>query len=374
MDWTSFREHFPTTRSWAFFDHAAVAPLSGPCVEAIAEYTADLAVNGVVSFRRWEQRIEEVRTLAGRLIGAEPADIAFVANTTAGIGIVAEGFPFKPGDNVITSADEYPSNQYPWMNLRDRGVEVRVILSRGCRVSLDDMREAMDNRTRLLAISAVEFASGYRNDLAALGEICRAGGIFFFVDAIQAVGALPLDVGQLPIDALSADGHKWMLGPEGAGIFYVRRECVDLLHPIGVGWNSVIGAHDFSKIDFRLKPNAGRWEGGSANAAGITGLGASLRLLLDAGITSIAEGILALTDHLCERAMSAGWQVFSSRAASEKSGIVSLTKEGVSPYSIKKCCEQSGIIVNVRAGRLRVSPHAYNTMDEIDRLISVLSA
>jgi selenocysteine lyase/cysteine desulfurase len=180
-------------------------------------------------------------------------------------------------------------------------------------------------------------------------------------------------VRQTPIDALAADGHKWMLGPEGAGIFWVRREWVERLHAVSVGWNSVVGAHDFSTIDFRLKPHVGRWEGGTYNVAGIVGLGASLEMLLGAGIPTIGERVMALTDYLCERAAKAGWQAFSSREANEKSGIVSLMKEGQSPLPIKKVCEERGIIVNVRAGRLRVSPHAYNNFEELDRLIECLN-
>jgi selenocysteine lyase/cysteine desulfurase len=373
MDWNRFREHFPVTKAWAFFDHAAVAPLPTPAVRAMAEYTEDMSLNGALAEKRWTQRREEIRALAGQLIDADPLDIAFVANTTAGIGIVAEGFPWAAGDNVVTAAEEYPSNQYPWMNLRDRGVEVRAVASRGNRVAIDDIRAATNDRTRVLSLSAVEFASGYRNDLDALGELCRKYGTFFFVDAIQALGAFPIDVRHAPIDALAADGHKWLLGPEGAGLFYIRREWVDRLHPVGVGWNSVVGATDFGTIDFRLKPHAGRWEGGTHNFAGIAGLGASLRLLLDAGIPTISERVLALTDLLCEQASRIGWQVFSSRLDGEKSGIVSLMKDGISPWAVKKRCQEAKIVVNVRAGRLRVSPHAYNSFEEIDRLIDLLA-
>jgi selenocysteine lyase/cysteine desulfurase len=373
MDWQLFRERFPTTRAWAFMDHAAVAPLPQPCVDAIKEYADDLAVNGVVSFRRWEKRIDHVRSLAARLLNADPLDVAFVPNTSAGVGIIAEGFRWQPGDNIVTAAEEYPANQYPWMNLRDRGVETRAVPSRGCRVSVDDLREAMDSRTRIMAISAVEFSSGYRNDLHLLGELCRSRNVFFFVDAIQSLGVLPIDISRLPIDALAADAHKWMVGPEGAGLFWIRREWVERLHPTSVGWNSVVGAHDFSTIDFRLKPHAGRWEGGTYNVAGIVGLGASLELLLGAGIAQIAERVKALTDYLCEHAVKAGWQIFSSRGANEKSAIVSLLKEGRSPWPVKKIAEERGIIVNVRAGRLRVSPHAYNNFEELDRLIGCLT-
>src|SRR5262249_30552773 len=157
------------------------------------------------------------------------------------------------------------------------------------------------------------YASGFRNDLDAVGALCRERGAYFFVDAIQGLGVLPLDVGATPIDFLAADGHKWLLGPEGAGLLYVRRERVDELRPVGVGWHSVVGAWDFATVDFTLKPHAGRWESGTLNVGGVAALGASLALLLEAGIGAIAERVLGLTDRLCEGAARAGLEVFSSR-------------------------------------------------------------
>jgi selenocysteine lyase/cysteine desulfurase len=229
----------------------------------------------------------------------------------------------------------------------------------------------MDARTRLVSLSVVEFATGFRNDLDAVGTLCGERGAYFFVDAIQGLGVLPLNIQRTPIDFLAADGHKWLLGPEGAGLFYVRRELLDLLHPVGVGWNSVVGANDFSRIDFRLKPHAGRWESGTLNVGGVTALGASLQLLLGIGIAAIEDRVLELTDDLCAKAQRLGLTVFSSRAPSEKSGIVSLVVPGDVRGLVHRCRER-GIVVNQRAGRLRVSPHCYNTSAEIDRLISVL--
>jgi selenocysteine lyase/cysteine desulfurase len=372
MDWVALRDEFPVTKRWAFFDHAAVAPLSAGAARAMAAYADDLAQNGGVAVARWVARAEEVRKLAGRLLNADPLDVAFVPNTTVGIGLVAEGFPWQPGDNVVLPAEEYPSNQYPWMNLAHRGVEARRVPSRGNCVAIDDLRAAMDDRTRVLAISSVEFASGYRNDLDALGALCRERNVSLFVDAIQSLGVLPLDVRRTPVDFLSADGHKWMLGPEGAGVFWVRRELVERLHPVGVGWKSVTEALDFARIDFTLKPHAGRWEGGTPNAAGIAGLGASLELLLNIGIDAVAERVLHLTDHFCERAARAGLRVFSSRAPTERSGIVSLELPGVDLKALVARCREAGLVVNRRAGRLRVSPHCYNTVEELDRLIVAL--
>jgi selenocysteine lyase/cysteine desulfurase len=373
MDWAPFRNEMPVTRRWAFFDHAAVAPLSEPARRALAEWAADLAENGDVHESMWMKRVEDVRRLAGRLLGADPLDVAFVKNTSEGVGIVAEGLPWQPGDNVVTAAEEYPANLYPWMNLAGRGVECRRVPSRGGRVEIDDLRAAIDGRTRLVSLSFVEYASGFRNDLDAVGGLCRERGLLFFVDAIQGLGVLPLDVGRSPIDFLAADGHKWLLGPEGAGIFYIRRGLVDRLHPVGVGWNSVVGAWDFGTTDFRLKPHAGRWESGSLNVGGLQALGASLDLLLRHGTDAIATRVLELTDYLCERAARAGLAVFSSRRPADRSGIVSLTVPG-DPRELVRRCRAAGVVINQRAGRLRVSPHAYNTTDELDRLLELLGA
>jgi len=372
MDWTSLRNEFPVTRRWAFLDHAAVAAPTERARRALVEWTDDLAANGVVTEGRWLKRVEESRQLFGRLLNADPLDVAFVKNTSEGIDFVAEGFPWRPGDNVVTSADEYPANLYPWLNLKSRGVEVRRVAIRGPRVDLDDLQAAMDARTRLVSLSFVEYASGFRNDLDAVGTLCRERGAYFFVDAIQGLGVLPLDVQRTPVDFLSADGHKWLLGPEGAGVFYIRRELVELLRPVSVGWNSVVGAWDFSTIDFRLKPHAGRWENGTLNIGGVVALGASLGLLLEIGIDIVEQRVLELTDYLCERALSAGIEVFSSRLPGECSGIVALVVPGADLKELVRRCRGAGIVVNQRAGRLRVSPHCYNTHEEIDRLVEAL--
>jgi selenocysteine lyase/cysteine desulfurase len=372
MDWNGLRTEFPVTRRWAFFDHAAVAPITGRAQQALADWATDMAENGDVHEAQWVERIEKVRRLAGQLLHTDPLDIAFVKNTSEGIGIVAEGFPWQPGDNVITAAEEYPSNIYPWMNLARRGVEVRTLASRERRLWVDDLRALMDQRTRIVTLSYVEFASGIRNDLDAIGALCRERGVHFFVDAIQGLGVLPLDVARTPVDFLAADGHKWLLGPEGAGLFFIRRELVDMLHPVGVGWNSVVGCRDFSHLDFRLKPHAGRWESGSLNVAGITALGASLELLLDIGISVITQRVLELTDYLCMRAEHAGLEVYSSRRPEDKSAIVSLIVPGGDMRALVRRCRQQGIVINHRAGRLRISPHVYNTFEEIDRLLTTV--
>jgi cysteine desulfurase / selenocysteine lyase len=373
MDHHELRRLMPATANWAYLDHAAVAPLTGPAREALAGWADDVTRNGVVHESGWLHRVEEVRRRFGELLSADPLDVAFVKNTSEGIGIVAEGYPWQSGDNVVTSEDEYPANVYPWLNLASRGVEVRRVPSREGRVCLDDLRAAIDGHTRIVTLSFVEFATGFRNDLDAVGQLCRERGALFFVDAIQGLGALPLDVSRSPIDFLAADGHKWLLGPEGAGVLWVRREVVERLRPVGVGWNSVVGAWDFSTIDFRLKPHAGRWESGTLNLGGVVALGASLDLLMGVGIEALAARIRELTDHLCHTVERAGWRVYSSRRDGEWSGIVSLSPPpGADVGAAAKALLSHGVVVRPRAGRLRVSPHAYNTVEEIDRLVTLL--
>ena len=373
MDWNDLRRECPVTARWAYFDHAAVSPLTERARKTLNDWATDLAENGVVHDSSRVRQIEEVRRLAGRLLNTDPLDIAFIKNTSEGIGIVAEGLPWQEGDNVVTAEDEYPANLYPWMNLAKRGVELRRVPSRDGRILLDDLRSAMDARTRLVSLSFVEYASGFRNDLVAIGQMCHEKGVLFCVDAIQGLGVIPLDVQQAPIDFLAADGHKWLLGPEGAGLFWVRRESIEQLHPVGVGWNSVMDSRNFGRIDFRLKPHAGRWESGSLNVGGILALGASLELLLAIGINAVWQRVESLTDYLCERVERLGHTVYSSRLPNEKSGIVSIVLPGDVRDFVRRC-RDAGIVVNNRAGRLRVSPHAYNTSEELDRLVELLGA
>jgi selenocysteine lyase/cysteine desulfurase len=311
------------------------------------------------------------------MINADETEIALVPSTTAGISIVAEGFPWRAGDNVVTLENEFPSNLYPWMNQEFHGVETRrVAVRHDGSVDLNAVLAACDSRTRIVALSWIGFASGFRLDLPRFVEAVHGRGAYFFLDAIQGLGVFPLDVRQIPIDFLAADGHKWMLGPEGAGMFFARREHLDLLRPIGVGWNSVKHCHDFNRIDLDLKDTAARYEGGTQNMAGFLGFAASLELLRDFGLRSdrsaIADRVRELADDACERLRSMGAKVVSLRDDSHDSGIVSFQLPGGRHDAIRARCMQNGVALSHRAGCLRISPHAYNNQDDLDRLISLI--
>ena len=362
----------PSARTWAYLDHAAVAPISGPARQALWQWALEAAEHGAAHYATWSRQIEHLRTLAADLLGSVPEEIALVGNTSAGINIVAEGFPWKPGDNVVTRADEFPSNQYPWLNLADRGVETRALPTDNGRLDLDQLAAACDAHTRIVTVSWVAFASGWRHDLDQLAEIVHRCGALLFVDAIQALGVFPLNVRATPIDFLAADGHKWLLGPEGAGIFFTRREHLNRLRPVGVGWNSVKNELDFSHIDLVFKESAARYEGGSQNVPGLLALGASLGLLQQYGAEALSRRLLEITDLAWRRLEAIGAVILSDPRPAHRSGIVSFEMPGRDPRELQRKCAERDVLISCRAGRLRISPHAYNDAADIDRLIEAL--
>ena len=263
--------------------------------------------------------------------------------------------------------------RYEHKILAQIGHMTQRIMSR-IRLDLAKLDEGGDERTRIVAISWVGYATGYRHDLGTVAQIAHRHGALVCLDAIQGLGVFPLDVGQTAIDFLAADGHKWLLGPEGAGVLYVREEHLERLRPLGVGWNSVVHSQDFLHIELKLKPSAERYEGGSQNMVGMLALGASLEMLLGYGIDQIAEQILKITDRACERLAEIGAQIVSAREGERRSGIVSFELAGRDPALIRRHCLAQRVLLSCRGGRLRISPHAYNNEDDLDRLIPALKS
>jgi selenocysteine lyase/cysteine desulfurase len=376
MDWGAVRRReFPVAERWAYFDHAAVAPLPRRSGEALREWVEDQECNGIIHWPTWGRKVEQARLACARLINAEADEIAFINNTTQGIGLIAEGFPWKAGDSVVTAAEEYPSNLFPWMNLASRGVTLRTVPTRpDGRIWVDDLALAIDSTTKVLTISHVEFASGFRNDLDALSELCRGRGIAFFVDAIQGLGPLTIDVRQTPIDFLAADGHKWLLGPEGAGLLYIRRDWIDRLRPIGVGWKSVTTSYNAPEIDFTLKPDASRWEGGTFGMAPLQAFARSLELFLEIGPDVVSRRILDRAEAVREIARKSGWTVYGSARPEDVAGIVALEKPGIDPNEFAFALRERGIVLACRRGRVRVSPHIYNDEEDLGRLAEALGS
>ena len=376
LDWQQMRQQMPVAGEVAYFDHAAVSPLPAPTRQAIAQWLDQAAEQGTLIWHEWALNVERTRRRAASLFGADASEIALVPNTTSGIHLVAEGFPWREGDNLVTLADEFPSNLYPWINLASRGVETRRVPPPVGRQPLDDLFAACDSRTRLISVSWVSFCSGWRLDLEQLVQRAHEKEILVFLDAIQGLGVFPIDLHELEIDFLAADGHKWLLAPEGAGIFYLRQQHLDLLRPLVVGWNSVEHASQFDRIEWQPRATAVRYEGGSLNMAGLAGLSASLEFLQASGLgpssDRIAQRVLEISDHACQQLASIGATVVSSRTGSERSGIVAFDLPGQDLEKIRRVCQEQKIALSCRNGLLRISPHAYVDKGDVERLIDVL--
>lgn len=368
------RTFFPVTRDLVYLNHAGVAPISTRAVEALSRFAREASERGAFAYSEvYDAEVERVRARAATLLSAAPDEIAFVKNTTEGLGLVASGLDWRRGDRVVTCDLEYPSNVYPWWTLRERGVETVMLRGRDGRLPHELVEEALrDPAVRLLALSSVEFGSGFRNDLVELGRLCRDRGVLFCVDAIQSLGCFPIDVEACGIDFLSADGHKWLLSVEGCGVFFCSRRVIERVQPRVVGWRSVTESTNFDRYHLDLQPGAGRFEEGTPNVPGIFALGAAIDLLLEIGVANVAERVLALTDRLVAGLEGRGAALRSSRAPGEASGIVSFTWRDEPPRHTAARLRAARFFVVERRGGVRASPHVYNREDEIDALVAAL--
>ncbi|MBI5420460.1 MAG: aminotransferase class V-fold PLP-dependent enzyme [Deltaproteobacteria bacterium] len=367
------RTEFPVTKRLIYLNHAGVSPIPSRAAEAGAQLLYLFRDEGAYQLRKWLEISEEARGRFARMIGASLDEVAFVKNTSEGLSFIAAGFPWREGDNLVTSNVEFPANVYPWMRLRSRNVEARLVAAREGRVRKEDLFAACDGKTRMIALSSVEFANGYRNDLPGIGEFCQKKGIFFCVDAIQSLGVLPMDVKSYGIDSLSADGHKWLLSPEGVGGFYISKDVMEMVEPVELGWHSIRNRFDFENYDFTLSPDARRFEPGSFNTVGLAAFNASLDLLLSVGVDRIWERVRRLTEGVIEAALQAGYEVLSPRHPEDRSGIVTFRVPGADPQALWKELLAGNVVCSPRAGGIRVSPHFYNTPGEIARFFEILN-
>ncbi len=367
------RALFPVTRRYAYLNHASVAALPTPVLEAMNRYLAERAQGGSEALSDWEDRLEGIRRLCARLIGAHRDEIVLTGSVSHGLNIVAAGLRWQPGDNLICAETEFPANVYPWTNLRRRGVEVRFAPARDQRIAVEDVAARMDDRTRLVAISWIEFGSGYRNDLPALSRLCHERGVLLCVDGIQGLGAFPLSVAETPLDFLAAHAAKWMLGPIGAGFLYVRRERLAALEPVMSGWRSVVDRDDYYRYDSPLRETGERFEPGSLNQVGLVGMEAAIELLLTVGLDRIERRIFELTDFLIAGLRAQGCQIASPIAhRRERSGIISFRHPTVPPAALAGRLRAAGVIVSLRGDLIRVAPHFYNTEEDLERLLREL--
>lgn len=370
----SLRALFPVTERAIYLNHGAVSPPPTPTINAIQSQLADVSHNGSVNFRNWLAVKENTRRLVAGMLGARPEQVAFMRNTSDGLSTVANGLSWRTGDNLVTFRKDFPSNIYPWLRVRDAfGVEVRLCEEREGRVDIDQLLSLIDSHTRLVAISQVQYASGFRADLERIGRATRAHDALLVVDVIQGLGVIPIDVQSELIDVAAAACHKWLLTPEGVGLLYLSARAREQIQPTLVGWTSVPNPEDHGNFEQDWNPGALAWETGTGPVALIHGLEASLKLLHEVGTGAIQSHLESLTDHLCERLRNTRYEVVSSRRLGEKSQIVCLRHTaGLSAMELYAHLKQRNIITAPRRERLRISPHLYNTLEEMDELVRAL--
>ena len=365
-----YRDAFPACEGRTYLNCAAVAPGSTRVRAAINAWLDDHVAQGSMGSEQWWARAAEARARTAALIGASPEEIAFVRSTSHGLALVAEGLDWRPGDEVaVASAIEYPSNVYAWKHLADRGVGLREIRAVDGAVTPEAVEEAIGPRTRLVAVSSVQFASGHRTDVDAIGRLCRDRDVLFVVDAIQQAGAFPIDVKASGIHAMAACSHKWMLGLLGIGFLYVDRDLLPHLRPVLVGWHSVQDPFAFDGTRFDLRADASRLEEAAPAFPLVCGLGAAVEMLLDAGVAATAAHITALLDRAANALEAIGCEV--SPTPEHRAGIL-MIKPAADVDALAEACLERNIAVSVRRGRLRLSPHLYNNEDDIDALVELL--
>jgi selenocysteine lyase/cysteine desulfurase len=369
----SLRREFPVADTLIYLNHAAVAPWPRRTAAAVQRFAEENALYGARDYPTWMATEARLRTQLADLVNAgSPDDIALLKNTSEALSVVAHGFPWQAGDNVVTSDEEFPSNRIVWQSLQARGVALRQVPLKGNPDPEAALLAALDSHTRLLAISSVEYASGLRLDLARLGAACRARGVALCVDAIQGLGVFAHDVAAQHIDFLMADGHKWLLGPEGLAVFYCAPAWRERLTLHQYGWHMVEAAHDFDRADWQVARSARRFECGSPNMLGIQALSASLTLLQELGIDAIEQRVVERARRLVEAIRSrAELELITDPA--RLAGIVTFRHRRVATAELFERLKQNDVVCAARGGGIRYSPHFYTPMEQLDRAVALAS-
>jgi len=373
MKFEDARALFPVLEDGLYLNHAACSPLSLWVRRALERYLADRTQGRIADFKRDVGEMQSLRETIGELISAPADRIALTGNTTHGLNIVAAGLPWESGDEILLSEMEFPANVYPFLNLRGLGVTVKQIPSRNGRVTGEDFEDYATGRTRLISLSFVQYLNGYRADLRSIGEFCRDNDILFIVDGIQGLGAFPLSVKDLPIDALATGGHKWLMSPKGTGFLYLTRELQSRLRTTHLGWLSMESPLEFHNFDQEEKRTAARYEAATPNHFGIYGMNAALELLLNAGIGPISKHILEITGYLRNKLSESGYEILTNFDDQERAGILLFSAgDAEENKTIFKALKERNVTVSYREGALRVSPHFYNSMEDMDRFLETL--
>ena len=364
---------FPVREHALYLDHAAVCPLPTRVAEAMRQRITDQQNEGPEKHRDWQTYHLSCRHFGSQLIGCKPEDISIIRSTSEGLSLIAEGTDWAENDEVVVGSEEFAANVAPWLGLERRGVKVVRFSQPDGRIDPQSVVDLFTDRTRILAVSWVAFHTGWIAPLAQLGRFCRDRGVHLVVDAIQGLGVLPMHMGALGIDAVVADGHKWLLGPEGAGLMATSPDLRAGLHPVISGWRNVVRApkdHFLQRLEYH--EDGRRFEAGAYNDIGIAGLAAALDLIAAVGQDNIQARVETLTRLLTRILISHGWDVFSPGSSHPIAGIVAARHPNVSPDDARRRLKERRVIVSVRQGSVRFSPHFYTTRGELEALDRIL--
>jgi len=369
------RKQFPAAQKYTYLNSAAVSPLPTVAVNAILSQMKDVSENGNANFNNWISTKNRARALLAEMLKVRADQIAFMRNTSDGFSNIANGLRWQSGDNIVTFAREFPANFYAWRRVRDEyGVELRLCPEREGEIDLEEFVDLIDPNTKVVSISAVQYASGFRADLERIGVAARAVDALFCVDIIQGFGAMPFDLPSQFVDAACGASHKWLCAPEGCGIMYLSDRARERIQPTSVGWISVETPWDFEDREQPFKSNALAWESGTGPSSLFYGLEQSLKLLNGVGLENIETYLSGLTDYLCDRLGSSDYNIASSRKQGARSQIVCVKHHGGrSANEIADNLAKNNVVVSPRGDRLRISPHFYNNLEDIDRLVEALA-
>ena len=369
------RAEFPVTKGKIFLAHSGVCPLPRRVAQAMNDCANEGTLGDQEAFVM--HRIDDARKTGAKLLNCQPDEVSLVGPTSLALSFVAAGLNFRKGDNVLIYHDDYPSNVYPWMALAARGVQVRLLNTRGLgAIRAIDVMGQVDENTRIVALASNHFISGYRLDHAAIGKFLRERGILFCLDAIQTLGAFPTTVEH--VDFLAADAHKWLLGPCGAGVFYVRHDLQEKLNPPIYGWHNVRNPNFVAQEKIEFRSGAAKFEAGTHNLIGLVGLIAAMELALELGVENIAAELLRKRAWLVPALQAKGFAVLNAEPKPENaSGITSFFQSGKDLAPLHKKLADAGVIASLRTDRkgqnyIRLSPHFYNTDAELQRVVELL--
>jgi cysteine desulfurase/selenocysteine lyase len=374
MDPAEARPLFPLLERYIHMNHAGVSPMSRRAGAAI-EQVVDASMNRPYRDHWAQEEADRVRELVARLINSSADSIALTRSTAHGISLLAQGLDWKAGDNVVGATAEYPANVYPWMALESRGVEFRQAQPAVGRITPDAVFSLVDARTRVVALSHVQFWNGFRVDVEAIGAECRRRGIIFSVDVMQSAGALKVDVARMPIDFCAAGAGKWLMGPPGIGFCHFTPELLERVRAVIVGVGSVTGRDRYFEYDLTFAPNARRFEESVVSLLDTAAFGAALELLLEVGVEVIEARVVDLAARLGEGLTRNGCEIVEPwpRSRAESSGIVSFRKPGMDATSVLRDLSAAHVIARTHQDFVRLSPHFYNTEEEVDRVLEVMS-